>query len=366
MKVASFDIGIRNMAYCIFDISENQNSEEGGKKISFSVCSWNVLNLLEKTIEKKTCNCSVIRKGNSKRKDELCGKVAKYMKSENLFCEKHAKTSGFLIADKSRFKMKVEDLKKDVCQFIDIGQYKTKTAILEKLAEKSLVPVVYKKQKSSNELDLITIGHNLKKALDEIPEMRAVTHVIIENQISPIANRMKTIQGMLAQYFIMRVDHVTIEFVSSFNKLKIFNKCNDRSDKCNDRSDKCNDRSDKCNDHKSRNKKIKNEIVISNEINRIEKIDEKIEEIEEIEEKTDVIHASQRLDKKDYKQHKMDSILYCSQMIEKNTELEKWKSILQTSKKDDLADSFLQGLWWLKFHKIIDIAEDLNIICVSS
>ena len=50
-----------------------------------------------------------------------------------------------------------------------------------------------------------------------------IDHVIIENQISPIANRMKTIQGMIAQYFIMSdvsVEH--IEFVSSINKLKEF------------------------------------------------------------------------------------------------------------------------------------------------
>lgn len=351
MKIASFDIGIRNMAYCIFDISEKQNSEEGGKEPSFTVCSWNVLNLLEKTVEKKTCNCSVIRKGNSKRKDDLCGKVAKYMKSEILFCEKHAKTSGFLIADKSRSKMKVEDLKKDVCKIIDVGQYKTKTAILDKLAEKSLVPVVYKKQKSSNELDLITIGHNMKKALDEIPEMRTVTHVIIENQISPIANRMKTIQGMLAQYFIMCVDHVTIEFVSSFNKLKIFTKVN--NDICNGSISN------------EKSKKIKNEVIV-NELSRIRTTTTTTLETVIGISSSDEREPNKKLDKKDYKQHKMDSILYCSQMIEKNSELEKWKPILQTSKKDDLADSFLQGLWWLKFHKIIDIAEDLNIICVSS
>ena len=47
--------------------------------------------------------------------------------------------------------------------------------------------------------------------------------VIIENQISPIANRMKTIQGMIAQYFIMR-GNPHIAFISSANKLKMFTK----------------------------------------------------------------------------------------------------------------------------------------------
>jgi hypothetical protein len=48
-----------------------------------------------------------------------------------------------------------------------------------------------------------------------------IDYVIIENQISPIANRMKTIQGMIAQYFIMSDVAVDkIEFVAASNKLK--------------------------------------------------------------------------------------------------------------------------------------------------
>ena len=45
--------------------------------------------------------------------------------------------------------------------------------------------------------------------------------VLIENQIGPLAIRMKTIQGMIAQYFIMRNIHVRIEFVNAINKLKV-------------------------------------------------------------------------------------------------------------------------------------------------
>ena len=40
--------------------------------------------------------------------------------------------------------------------------------------------------------------------MNKLPDIESITHVFIENQISPIANRMKTIQGMLAQYFIMK------------------------------------------------------------------------------------------------------------------------------------------------------------------
>jgi len=38
-----------------------------------------------------------------------------------------------------------------------------------------------------------------------------------------------------------------------------------------------------------------------------------------------------------------------------------WKESLNTKKKDDLADSFLQGIWYLKHNNIITYAEDLKI-----
>ena len=47
------------------------------------------------------------------------------------------------------------------------------------------------------------MGINLKK-MDELYKDDDIDTVIIENQISPIANRMKTLQGMIAQYFIMK------------------------------------------------------------------------------------------------------------------------------------------------------------------
>jgi hypothetical protein len=59
--------------------------------------------------------------------------------------------------------------------------------------------------------------------LDSNPILSSIDHIVIENQISPIANRMKTLQGMIAQYFIMRGKE-TISFISSANKLKLFSK----------------------------------------------------------------------------------------------------------------------------------------------
>jgi hypothetical protein len=77
---------------------------------------------------------------------------------------------------------------------------------------------------SANDMDLISLGVALKTRFDqEFPDsvLLSIDEIIIENQISPIANRMKTLQGMIAQYFIMR-GQPRIKFVSSSNKLKAF------------------------------------------------------------------------------------------------------------------------------------------------
>ena len=82
----------------------------------------------------------------------------------------------------------------------------------------SIKPVLPKK---AHDLDLITYGRNLAKHLDAILLHTKVDMMIVENQISTIATRMKTLQGMITQYFIMR-DTPRIEYISASNKLKLF------------------------------------------------------------------------------------------------------------------------------------------------
>jgi hypothetical protein len=174
-------------------------------------------------------------------------------------------------------------------------------SLLETFFEKNMLSVIKKEKKeSAAEVNLITIGRNMRKELEKIEELKNVSHVIIENQISPIANRMKTIQGMLAQYFIMKEngeDSTIIDFISSINKLKGYN----------------------LDSSSSQNEKTK------------------------------------------YKQHKNDGVLICSEFLNNNSSISKWRPLLETQKKDDLADCFLQGIWYLKSKNIISNANDLKI-----
>jgi len=60
-----------------------------------------------------------------------------------------------------------------------------------------------------------------KKLTDCLDDFSNITTVLIENQISPIATRMKCVQGMITQFFIEKGVH-DIHFISSSNKLKAY------------------------------------------------------------------------------------------------------------------------------------------------
>lgn len=294
MKLASFDIGIKNMAVCVFETSAGS---------PLLIQKWEILNLMNDTVSSIPCTYHLKTKKNEPVK--TCGKKSKYEKNGNTYCEKHAKVLEWIIPEKTRSPSYLK--KQSYESLVEIAENllpeppmpSTKKDILQKILvflEKNSYHVLEQpKKKTANNTDLISIGKNLMRLLDGIPDMvdGSITHVILENQIGILANRMKTIQGMLAQYFIMRGQpNIHIEFVSSSNKLK-----------------------DLAKDSENNN----------------------------------------------YKQHKKDGIFYCKQFLEKNEELKQWGHVLETTKMDDLADCFLQGIWYLKREKIINYAEDLKI-----
>jgi len=316
INIASFDIGIKNMAFCIFDISSE-----------ISIQHWNVLNLMETETPTQVCNCLKIPKTKGLT-SKPCSKIAKYQKEGKYYCDTHAKDNAtFLIPTKQRIpsylqKQKMEDLIKignSHMLFIE-GVPKTKKETLEtinRFYEKSCFDnIVVKKSKSAGETDLIHIGKTMKTLLNRIDNIDKITHVVIENQISPLANRMKTIQGMLAQYFIMKNSETEIEFVSSIHKLNQFK------------------------DISQPNKKNTTAIgptvdVSTNNITSLGKT---------------------------YREHKKGGVEYTRQMLTVNPCLYKDKDAFEESKKkDDLADSFLQGIWYLKHHKYLQYDNDLHI-----
>ena len=210
MRILSFDVGIKNMAYCLLEMDSS----------NISIIDWSIINLMDET---SSHICTI-----SQKNGKTCKSKAKFMLNNNYYCEKHAKSSKLLI-NSSRFsttqlnKLKKNDLLNlidEVC--INIDKNQNKESIIKEIIEYMRTYALQKLQitkKSASEMDLISIGKNMKTKMD-IPTFQDIDLVLIENQISPIATRMKTIQGMLAQFFIMKNDNIQIEFISSKNKLK--------------------------------------------------------------------------------------------------------------------------------------------------
>ena len=90
--------------------------------------------------------------------------------------------------------------------------------ILKKLDDEYLDNIILIKTKDFN---LVQYGRNLKIEFNKLFKDKKIDGVIVENQIGPLAMRMKTLQGMIMQHFIEK-DIPLVEEVSASNKLKEF------------------------------------------------------------------------------------------------------------------------------------------------
>ena len=270
MYILSFDVGIKHLAYCLFYLDEAPKTRS--KKCPYSIKQWDIIDL---------CNTKTYKCMYNK-----CGKNASVHKNEEYYCKLHAKKhNNFMLTDET-LKMKPAKLKKkslfDLKQIVNTYNIKTEekakksdyiAAILEYIDLKCFQPI---EKTNASDFNLVSLGINMKDAFEKLFSEFEIEHVLIENQISPIANRMKCIQGMMTQYFIMK-NCFSIEYVSSSNKLKGFTTKN-----------------------------------------------------------------------MNYKQRKQYSIDMTKQIIQNNPVLQSWTPFFgEHKKKDDLADSYLQGLWFI-------------------
>jgi hypothetical protein len=216
MKVLSIDVGIKNLAFCLF---ERPNDTQ-----HFKITKWDIINISEK---EDIVNCCFIDK------NVLCNKPAKFKKDDKCYCLKHSKKQQLQIPgceQKPSFinKQKIVKLYEIADSHNIKYEPKVKKVDLIKLINDYININYFQTIESKNaaDVDLFNIGINIKTKFNKLFENEGqIDYVIIENQISPIATRMKTIQGMIVQYFVMSNVNVShIEFISAANKLKDFEK----------------------------------------------------------------------------------------------------------------------------------------------
>lgn len=217
MRIVSIDVGIKNLAICVFDMSEPTDDSH---PITNDISKWDVVNLAQR----ETSVCSGKDKNNKQ-----CMREAKYTKNGICYCATHSKNVGYhrptreleLSYLKKKKVVELHEIAQKHCILFDKSTKKVNLIeLMSKHGENTCFEMVDKVD--ANKLDIVTIGRNIQYKLDLLFNnfFDDIGMVLIENQISPIANRMKTIQGMLSQYFLMKNETLQIEFVSSMNKLK--------------------------------------------------------------------------------------------------------------------------------------------------
>lgn len=272
MYILSIDVGIKNLALCLLS-SEKE------------IIIWDVLNISCEDMPPHTQNKEISSKCS------LCKNNAKYRKNETLYCLRHSKETAYLLPTKDLLPSKIEKMKlQQLTELVDTYSIdlspiektkKLKADYISVIKSNLLDPVEIPSEKKTkaSEISLVTIARIMTDKLDRLLEScPSIYTIIIENQISPIATRMTSIQGMLTQYFIMKKREQHIQYISAKNKLKDFD-----------------------------------------------------------------------VDKECYKDRKKSGVDICKTLLEGHPS---WCSFFMShKKKDDLADCYLQGIWYINNNK---------------
>ena len=350
-NIISFDVGMKNLAYCLFQIGDDANN-----LTDYKILQWEVINLCTPIVKK--CNNGGL---------QCCSEVAKYCKifksSENVgtdeneneneetiiidyYCSKHAR--------KCKFKIPPSEL--------DIKKIKNKKLVdIQSIIEKYNIPLIFDKSHESHTSH--TSNEPIDQATSSTPKRQKNTK---ERMIDMIQreldnNYLENIENVRAD----QIDLLTLgrnmmteldKFISPYTSTSGGVSIGDigHSEDLGKMGGL---------------EKYKIDIVIIE--NQISTIASRMKTLQGMIAQyfimrgtlcIEFISAANKLKmfmtkkKTTYTERKIESVEVTKELLEKLPQFEKYRGCLEKNKKkDDLADCFLQGIYYLTLKKMIDI-----------
>jgi hypothetical protein len=303
--ILSFDVGVINLSYCLLtkkkfikdvlpiEINNLKNNELINEYLDWDIIEWNNIDLTDIIINK--CDC-----GNKANLYNIIDDEIKY------YCKIHARNINIQEKIFDDYFIKCDKNIDKICQYKNICNKKATynncnsfycsihAKLKHKNDNKNIEIKEYKKKKSTS-LNFDDVKFKLISELEKRKNLLNANYVVIENQPSFKNPRMKSIASTLYDYYLIRgiIDKqitksniIQVKFMSPSNKLKLIND----------------------NDNK------------------------------------ELVKVKNNSESKSYKLTKNLSIKYCSELINHLPNMVTFFN--SNKKKDDLADSFLQGIYF--------------------
>jgi len=223
-KILSFDVGIINLAYCLFTKKADSNG-----KLNWDIIDWAIIDLAER----------------QEHKCQDCGKKASLTQNDKYYCKVHSKkVNSTPFAYEDYFK-NLEKKQINGCVFINNEEKCDKNCTMIDISKNTFCGTHAKKSyknlcdnmklnkiKKSNvkNLDFDDTRLKLVMEFEKRKHLLEANAVVIENQPSFKNPRMKSISGIIYDYFMIRgiVDKSTtksnitkVKFMSPSNKIKL-------------------------------------------------------------------------------------------------------------------------------------------------
>jgi hypothetical protein len=237
MKYLSFDVGIKNLAYCVINTTTQSSTNE--KHNMFEIADWQIINLVANKIKPNKLSCS--HNVTTKRK---CGVMTyKYYEKDNVkygLCKNHMSEHKQIVSSfykqcnnnnncndkKEMNNVLCSNLQKKTCKKQPINLYDNLGWLCEKHYDQNLKKQIakHKIQKiqtnNANHESTFILATNLYDELETRNLADGIDEVLIENQPTLKNPIMKNIASLLYGYFVFKKIK-SVRFISPLNKMKI-------------------------------------------------------------------------------------------------------------------------------------------------